>query len=247
MAGAYTRSKKAAEELALQAASDGAPVVIANPTMPIGPHDYELTPPTEMIRYFLRRRLQLYVDAVLNIVDVRDVAAGLILVMERGRIGERYILGGENLRLRHLLEMISHISGNTAVRAPLPMPIASAIAATMELIAARAGRPPSATAEGVEIARRSRVLSSDKARRELGYTTRSLKVALSETISWLKTSHIHCWNSLPVIGSACAEKNPELSELPGRSGVASLEAGREVGAKAKRNEPLCNNEHRADE
>jgi dihydroflavonol-4-reductase len=192
MAGAYTRSKKAAEERALQAAAEGAPVVVANPTMPIGPHDYELTPPTEMIRYFLCRRFQLYVDAVLNIVDVRDVAAGLMLVMERGQIGQRYILGGENARLRHLLEMMSNITGNRAVRAQIPIPVASAVAATMEFISARARhRPPSATAEGVEIARRSRALSSDKARRELGYTSRCLKIALADTIDWLQTSRAH--------------------------------------------------------
>ena len=85
MAGVYTRSKKAAEELALQAAVEGVPVVIANPTMPIGPHDYELTPPTAMIWHFVCRRIQVHINAVMNIVDVRDVAAGLILVMERGR------------------------------------------------------------------------------------------------------------------------------------------------------------------
>src|SRR5205823_11889310 len=81
MPGIYTRSKKAAEELALRAAAQGVPLVIANPTMPIGPHDYELTPPTAMIRHFLHRRLQFHVDFVVNLVDVRDLAAGLILVM----------------------------------------------------------------------------------------------------------------------------------------------------------------------
>jgi dihydroflavonol-4-reductase len=186
MAGLYTRSKKAAEELALRAAAEGAPVVIANPTMPIGPHDYALTPPTAMIQYFMHRPIQLYVDAVLNIVDVRDVAAGLILVMQRGRIGERYILGGQNVRLRHLLAIISDLTGRKTLRARLPMPVATATAAIMEFIAERTNRPPAATVEGVEIARRSRPLSSDKARAELGYEARSLRDALADTVRWLQ-------------------------------------------------------------
>ena len=102
MPGMYTRSKMQAERLALQAAASGLPVVIANPTMPIGPHR-NLTPPTAMLRYFLKRRVQFYVDFVLNLVDVRDVAAGLLLAMERGQIGQRYILGGEDITLGNRL------------------------------------------------------------------------------------------------------------------------------------------------
>ena len=187
MPGVYTRSKKAAEQLALQAAREGVPVVIANPTMPIGSHDYELTPPTAMIHYFLCRRLRLYVNAVMNIADVRDIAAGLILVMERGEIGQRYILGGENASLRQLLELIAGITGRVSLRVCIPMRFASAAAAIMEFIADRGWQPPAATVEGVEIARRSRPLSSEKARHELGYTTRPLPDALSDTIHWLQT------------------------------------------------------------
>ena len=99
MPGVYTRSKLAAEQRALQAAASGFPVVIANPTMPIGPHYGNLTPPTLMLRYFINRRIQLYFDFVLNLVDVRDVAAGLLLAMERGQSGHRYILGGEAISL----------------------------------------------------------------------------------------------------------------------------------------------------
>ena len=119
MPGAYTRSKMQAEQLALAAAASGFPVVIANPTMPIGPHR-NLTPPTAMLRYFLERRFQFYVDFVLNLVDVRDVAAGLLLVMERGQVGQRYILGGENVSLGKLLGMVSALSGRNALRIPLP-------------------------------------------------------------------------------------------------------------------------------
>jgi dihydroflavonol-4-reductase len=192
MPGVYTRSKKAAEDLALRAAAEGVPVVIANPTMPIGPHDYELTPPTTMIRHFLHHRIQVYVDFVINIVDVRDAAAGLILAMELGQVGQRYIFGGENTSLRRLLELMSRATGRANLRLCLPTTLAMAMAAMMEFVADHASRrPPLATMEGVEIARRSRPLSSEKARRELGYTVRPLKDALSETICWLETSRIN--------------------------------------------------------
>src|ERR1700731_509506 len=97
MPGPYTRSKMLAEQIAMHAAASGFPVVIGCPTMPIGPHDHNVTPPTAMLRHFLRGRLQLYLDFIVNFVDVRDVAAGLILTMERGRVGHRYILGGESI------------------------------------------------------------------------------------------------------------------------------------------------------
>jgi len=104
MPGPYTRSKMLAERLALQVATSGYPVVIGCPTMPIGPHDHNVTPPAAMLRHFLDRRLQLYLDFAVNLVDVRDVAEGLILAMERGRAGHRYILGGETIPLKQVLE-----------------------------------------------------------------------------------------------------------------------------------------------
>ena len=100
MPGPYTRSKMLADRFAMQAAASGYPVVIGCPTMPIGPHDHNMTPPTAMLRYFLGRRLQLYLDFVVNLVDVRDAAEGLILAMERGQAGHRYVLGGESMPLK---------------------------------------------------------------------------------------------------------------------------------------------------
>ena len=114
MPGVYTRSKLAAEQRALQAAASGFPVVIANPTMPIGPHYGNLTPPTLMLRYFINRRVQLYFDFVLNLVDVRDVAAGLLLAMERGQSGHRYILGGEAISLGKVLVAVGAITDRKA-------------------------------------------------------------------------------------------------------------------------------------
>jgi nucleoside-diphosphate-sugar epimerase len=187
MPGVYTRSKKAAEDLALQAAAEGLPVVIANPTMPIGPHGYELTPPTAMIQHFLGRSIRFHIDVIMNIVDVRDVATGLVLAMERGQIGERYILGGENTSLGRLLDLVAELSGRVSRRICLPLSLASTVAAIMEFAADHwSHRPPLATIEGIEIARRSRPISSDKARSELGFTTRPLRQAVSDTLLWLK-------------------------------------------------------------
>ena len=183
MPGAYTRSKMLAEQLALKAAASGFPVVIANPTMPVGPHRY-LTPPTEMLRYFLKRRIQVYLDFVMNLVDVRDVAAGLLLAMERGQFGQRYILGGEDISMRRLLETLAAFSGREAVRVAMPGGIARVIAAAMEFIADHVTRrPPAATVEGVRIALRSKPLSIEKSRRELGYAPRPIEFALREVIA----------------------------------------------------------------
>src|SRR6516164_11798677 len=181
--GPYTRSKMLGEQQALQAAASGFPVVIANPTMPIGPPDGNLTPPTLMLQYFVSRRVQIYLDFIMNLVDVRDVAAGLLLAMERGQTGQRYILGGENISLKKLLAIIGVISGRKAVRVPIPAVVAQTTAAILECIADHVtNKPPAATLEGVRIALRSQALSIDKARRELGYAPRPIAAALEESI-----------------------------------------------------------------
>ena len=141
MPGPYTRSKMLAERYAMQAAATGYPVVIGCPTMPIGPHDHNVTPPTAMLRHFLSPRLQLYLDFVVNLVDVRDVAAGLILAMERGQAGHRYILGGEGIALKQVLRIMADISGRRAPRLPINGRLAE-IAATLHGIRCRSSDPP---------------------------------------------------------------------------------------------------------
>ena len=192
MSGPYTRSKLLAERLALQAAKSGFPVVIGTPTMPIGPHDHNLTPPTAMLRHFLHGRVQLYLDFVVNLVDVRDVAAGLVLAMERGQVGHRYLLGGESLRLRNILRLLGATSGENRVHVPVPGAAAKTAAAVLEFIADHVTRrPPSATAEGVRIALRAGALSIQKAERELGYAPRPVEPALRETLAHLlKAGHL---------------------------------------------------------
>ena len=183
MPGAYTRSKMLGEQHALQAAASGFPVVIANPTMPIGPHNGNLTPPTLMLQYFLSRRVQFYLDFIMNLVDVRDVALGLLLAMERGQTGQRYIIGGENISLKKFLAIVSVISGRGALRIPVPAVMAQTTAAMLEFIADHVThKAPAGTIEGVRIAVRSQEFSIEKARRELGYAPRPIGAVLEEAV-----------------------------------------------------------------
>jgi dihydroflavonol-4-reductase len=184
MPGAYTRSKLLAEQSALQAAAAGFPVVIASPTMPIGPHGGNPTPPNQMLLRFLAQRLQFYLDFTINLVDVRDVAAGLVLAMQRGQIGHRYILGGEDISLRKLLAMMQVLSGRQAVRIPIPAAIAQTAAVIMELCADHVTHQlPEATLEAVRIAVRSKPMSIEKSRRELGYAPHPIESALRAIIA----------------------------------------------------------------
>ena len=184
MPGIYTRSKLLAEQKAWQAAAAGFPVVIASPTMPIGPHYGNLTPPTLMLQYFLNRRIQLYFDFVMNLVDVRDVAAGLVLAMQRGQSGHRYILGGEAVSLSKVLARLRAISGRKALPISIPASVALTTALAMEFVADRVThRAPAATVEGVRIAMRSKSLSSEKSWRELGYRPRAIEHTLHEVVA----------------------------------------------------------------
>jgi dihydroflavonol-4-reductase len=184
MPGTYTRSKLLAEQKASQAAATGFPVVIASPTMPIGPHFGNLTPPTLMLQYFLNRRVQLYFDFVMNLVDVRDVAAGLALAMKHGQSGHRYILGGEAISLSKVLARLRAISGRKAIPVRIPAMIAQVTALAMEFVADRlTHRPTLATVEGVRVAMRSKSLSSEKSWRELGYTPHPIERALREVVA----------------------------------------------------------------
>ena len=186
MPGPYTRSKMLAEQLAMRAAASGFPVVVASPTMPIGPFDHNVTPPTAMLRHFLGRRYQLYLDFIVNLVDVRDVATGLILAMERGRVGHRYILGGESIPLKNVLRFMAAISGSRSLLIPVHGLIAEMAAAMLEFIADHlTRRPPAGTVEGVRIALRATALSIEKAQNELGYAPRPVEPALRDTIAYL--------------------------------------------------------------
>ena len=192
MPGAYTKSKALAEHCAVKAAAGGFPLVIGSPTMPIGPTTSDnLTPPTAMLRHFLQRRLQPHINFLMNLVDVRDVAEGLVLAMEHGRIGQRYILGGENIRLGKILKLMSEVSGRRRLPIVVPGVIAEVSATFLEFVADHlTHRPPHGTAEGVRIARQASDLSIDKARAELGYAPHPIEPILRETIKHLLASDI---------------------------------------------------------
>jgi dihydroflavonol-4-reductase len=186
MPGAYTRSKSLAEHHAAKAAASGFPVVIGTPTMPIGTADHNLTPPTAMLWYFLQKKVQPHLDFPVNLVDVRDVANGLVLAMERGRVGQRYILGGDCVPLGQILRMMAAISGRRHFPIAVPGTLAEFSATMLEYISDRlTHRPPNGTGEGVRIARAARDLSIDKARTELGYAPRPIEPVLRETITHL--------------------------------------------------------------
>ena len=139
-----------------------------------------------MLRHFLNSRVQMYLDFIVNLVDVRDVAAGLILAMERGRTGHRYILGGESISLRKILQLMAAISGRRHISIPVPGRMAEWAASTLEFISDHlTRRPPSGTAEGVRIALRATELSIEKARHEIGYSPRPVEPALRDTIAYL--------------------------------------------------------------
>jgi dihydroflavonol-4-reductase len=186
MIGHYKRSKFLAEQVVRDAALAGTSVVIVNPSTPIGPGDIKPTPTGQMVLDAAAGRTPAYVDTGLNVVHVDDVANGHLLAFHRGRPGERYILGGEDLTLREILVEIAQIVGRKPPRVRLPTSVVLPIAYVAEAVARMTGRPGRITVEGVRMARKRMFFSSDKAKRELGYTWRPPTEALRDAIGWLR-------------------------------------------------------------
>ena len=186
MIGHYKRSKFLAEQRTREAAERGVPVVIVNPSTPIGPGDVKPTPTGQIVLDAARGRTPAYVDTGLNIVHVDDVAAGHLLAFHRGRIGERYILGGEDMTLRHILTLIAGLAGRRPPRIRLPHGAVLPIAHVAELYARLTGRPTRVTVEGVRMARKRMFFSSDKAVRELGYRWRPPAEAFEDALRWFR-------------------------------------------------------------
>lgn len=185
--GAYKRSKVAAESLALQMASrEGLPLVIVNPSTPIGPRDVRPTPTGRIIVEAASGRMPAFVDTGLNLVHVDDVAGGHLLALQRGRVGQRYILGGENVTLARMLEMIAGLVGRRAPRVRLPRRAIYPIAFASEAIARFTGREPFATLDGLRMAKYRMFFTSAKAQSELGYTARPVIEALKDSIAWFR-------------------------------------------------------------
>lgn len=186
MVGPYKRSKFLAEQLAMTAAREGLPVVIVNPSTPIGPLDYKPTPSGRIITDFLNRRMPAYVDTGLNLAPVEDIARGHLLAAERGRIGEKYILGGENLTLAEMLIRLAQLSGLPSPRYKIPYGVALAFAYGAEAVARVTLRPPRASLTEVRMARKRMFFDDAKARRELGYNPGSVSEALDRAIAFFR-------------------------------------------------------------
>jgi dihydroflavonol-4-reductase len=168
----------------LDAAARGVPVVIVNPTTPVGPGDWRPTPTGQVILDFLRRRMPAYVQTGLNVVPVEDIARGHLLAAERGRIGERYLLGGRNMTFKEMLDALATISGQRAPRICLPWRAAMAAGYADQLVARVRGREPRIPLEGVRMARHRMWVRSTKAERELGFQPGSVEAALQRAVRW---------------------------------------------------------------
>lgn len=184
MIGHYKRSKFLAEEVAREAARAGLSVVIVNPSTPVGPGDIKPTPTGQLVLDAASGRMPAYVDTGLNIVHVDDVAAGHLLAFERGRAGERYILGGEDMTLQAILAQIAHLAGRKPPRIRLPYAVVLPIAYVAEAVAKVTGRSGRVTLEGVRMSRKRMFFSSSKAVNELGYHWRAPVAAFEDALRW---------------------------------------------------------------
>jgi dihydroflavonol-4-reductase len=186
MVGHYKRSKFLAEEAAREAVRAGSEVVIVNPSTPVGPGDVKPTPTGQLVFDAAAGRMPAYVDTGLNIAHVDDVAAGHLLAFQRGRPGERYILGGEDMTLREILGEIAQLVGRKPPSIRLPSAVVMPIAYVAEAMARVTGRPTRVTVEGVRMARKLMFFSSAKAVRELGYQWRKPTQAFADAIDWFR-------------------------------------------------------------
>jgi dihydroflavonol-4-reductase len=186
MAGAYKRSKYLAEVEALKAAKDGFPVVIVNPTAPMGDHDFKPTPTGQIVLDFLKGAMPAYIDTGLNVVHVQDVAMGHLLAFDKGKVGERYILGSENLTLGQILKTLAAITGRKAPAIELPYFVAWTAGVVTTALAHVTGTPPRAPLEAVRMAKKKMWVSHQKATRELGYEPRAAREALADAVGWFE-------------------------------------------------------------
>lgn len=184
--GPYCLSKLRAEQAAMRRAAAGYDIVVANPTMPVGPGDRGVSPPTRLILDFARGRLPAYMDCSLNLIDVRDVAEGLQRTLEQGRPGRRYLLGGENLTLRNVLLMVGELTGRRLPRLRVPYALGLATAHVSEAWADWiSGRMPKATVTGLKLTRRTMEFDPSRTRRELDLHPRPVRDALADAVAWL--------------------------------------------------------------
>jgi len=189
MIGHYKRSKFMAEQIALEAGRSGMHVVTVNPTTPVGEQDVKPTPTGRIVLDFLKRKFPAYVETGLNLVDVRECARGHLLALEKGKSGERYILGGENLTLKQILDKLGRISGLPSPTVKLPYFFAFATGVIDEAITGRLlKREPRATVDTVRMGAKKMFASSDKAERELGWKIVPVYEALQRAVEWFQAN-----------------------------------------------------------
>jgi len=187
MIGPYKRSKFMAEQVAREAGRGGMQVVIVNPTTPVGEQDIKPTPTGRIVVDFLKRKFPAYVETGLNLVDVRECALGHVAALEKGKPGERYILGGENLTLKQILDKLGEITGLPSPRVKLPYVFAFAAAVLDEAIRGRVfDREPRATVDAVRMGKKKMFASSGKAERELGWKIVPVERALRRAVEWFR-------------------------------------------------------------
>jgi dihydroflavonol-4-reductase len=186
MAGDYKRSKFLAERVALEFARGGLPVVIVNPTAPLGDHDVKPTPTGKIVLDFLNGDMPAFIDTGLNVVDVRDTAEGHWLACQHGRQGERYILGSENLTLAQILQQLAQITGRRAPTTRLPYAVAWCAGACSTAWAGVTGTPPRIPMEAVRMAKKKMWVTHEKASRELGYAPGPARQALEHAVEWFQ-------------------------------------------------------------
>jgi dihydroflavonol-4-reductase len=188
MKGAYKRSKFLAERVALDFAASGFPVVVVNPTAPVGDHDVKPTPTGKIVLDFLKGAMPAFIDTGLNLVDARDAAEAHLLAAERGRPGERYIVGCENLTLAGILEKLAALTGRKAPRVKLPYAVAYAAGVITTGWARITGQPPRAPLDAVRMAKKKMWVSHEKALRELGYSPAPVDGALGRAVEWFRAN-----------------------------------------------------------
>ena len=189
MIGHYKRSKFMAEQVAFEAARSGVDVVVVNPTTPIGERDLKPTPTGRIVVDFLKRKFPAYVDTGLNLVDATECARGHLQALEKGRAGERYILGGENLTLKQILDRLSAITGLPSPSVKLPYVFALAAGVVDETVTGRIlGREPRATIDAVRMGRKKMFITSAKAERELGWRSVPVDDALRRSVEWFRAN-----------------------------------------------------------
>jgi dihydroflavonol-4-reductase len=186
--GEYKKSKYLAELAVLDLARQGLPVVAVNPAAPIGPFDIKPTPTGRILVDFLNGRMPSYIDTGLNVVHARDVAMGHLLAARKGRVGERYILGSENLTLKAILDLLSELTGLPAPRFRTPYAVAYAFAALDTAFAKATGGEPRAPLDAVRMAKHYMWYDSGKAARELGFAPLPARQALADAVAWFKAN-----------------------------------------------------------